>query len=1052
MAALGIRSGASLSPCVDINVKDIRCYTLLDSGAARSLISLESYKKLAKANVILGVRKSSMVCRTASLSPLPIQFEVVFKFKIEGFSWKWNFLVAQDLGLPCILGADFLRKSGLVLDVQGSCFYFKFNRRVLIPFKGKQRASSGIREVECDQDQEKRDPLAHLTLEQQDSIRGLCARYPDVLTAELGVTNKLEYEIRLKDHTPVRSYPYKLSPPKMEELRGMVDKLLKQDVIEPSCSSYASPAFLVPKSNGKSRMVIDYRKLNQRLDIESVPLPDLHSAFDWFGKAKYFSVYDLNQAYHQIPLKKESRHLTSFCVPWNLYQFKRVPMGIAVGAQTLTRLLDSIFHDVKFVYVFNYLDDLLVYSESFESHLEHTEEVLKRLREAGLTVNPEKVTFAKPEISFLGHLVSARGVSVDPTRTQGIRDFPPPRDIKAIARFVGMVGFYRRFIPKASELMAPLNNLRKKGVKFEWTEEHQKCFELLKEAIMQPPVLRAPDFSKSFILQTDASSVAIAAVLQQEFDGVRQPIAFASRTLTHAERKASSVYELECLAVLFGVDRFRRFLEHAEFLLETDNMALSWLLAHPRQLGKIGRWVVRISSLKFRVQHIRGTQNILADTLSRMYHNPNDEVEIAEPVSSAILLEFPLAFEDILQHQLKDPELEPIIQELKEGKEHRPYFLSKGVLCCCARRGGSPKVVLPAVLIPMVFHYFHSSAVGGHLGIHKSIAKIRKEFIYKGMDRDIAERVKTCHTCSVSKPSQNSKIGLLASEVAERPFEKVFIDYVGAFPRSKSGNKFLLVAVDAFSKFCWLMPLKAATAKLTIRALQSQLLQHFGIPETIVSDNGSQFTSHEFHSFCKGNGIRHVTTSPYYPQPSHCERFNRNLRSALIAFHATKQDRWDESLQWLELAFNTALHESHKMVPFELMLGYSPNNPLSNVWRIKDLLPPPGTADTKATWEAARRNLFRARERVRKRYDRGRIPNPFKPGDLVYCRAFPVSSAVEKRAAKLSYRWTGPHRILRMLSPVTVELSVVGGKQIFRKAHVSHLKRYHGVEPVTQGF
>lgn len=238
--------------------------------------------------------------------------------------------------------------------------------------------------------------------------------------------------------------------------------------------------------------------------------------------------------------------------------------------------------------------------------------------------------------------------------------------------------------------------------------------------------------------------------------------------------------------------------------------------------------------------------------------------------------------------------------------------------------------------------------------------------------------------------------------------------------------------------------MRAATAKLTIRALYSKLLQNFGVPETIVSDNGSQFTSHDFHRFCRGNGIRHVTTSPYYPQPSHCERFNRNLKSALIAFHAQKQDRWDENLQWLQLAFNTASHESHKAVPFEVLLGYPPNNPLSNLWSIKDLLPPPGTTNTRDTWEAARRNLLRARERVRRRYNEGRIPNPFKAGDYVYCKAFPTSRAVEKKAAKLGHRWTGPHRILRMLTPVTVELAAVGGDRVFRKAHVSHLKKYHG--------
>lgn len=1043
VAALGVKAVRSACPLINILVGNTEHKALVDSGSARSLISLAVFESFSSDGLIRQVEQTSSICWTASHSPLPIIYEAHFKIKIHHFSWVWSFLVAKDLCFPIILGADFIRKTGMILDLGKDQCFFRFSRRVLVPFSNS--ISGGTAAVEPDAvSSPKTDPLGHLTPGQAEAIKSICSRYPKVLTPNLGVTKLLEYQIRLTDTRPVRSHPYKLAPPKMQVLREIIDDLLDKGVIEPSRSSYASPAFLVPKPNGKSRMVLDYRKLNAQIEIDSVPLPDLHSAFDWFGKAKYFSIFDLNQAYHQIPLTPDSKPLTAFCVPWNLYQFTRVPMGLAVGAQTLTRLLDSIFHDVKFKFVFNYLDDLLVYSESFEEHLQHLEEVLVRLCGAGLTVNPDKVNFAQSEISFLGHLVSSRGVCIDPARTQGIRDFPPPKDVKGIARFVGMVNFYRRFIPNIAELAAPLNALRRKGAKFSWGEEQQTSFELLKEAVMQPPVLAMPDFTKDFVLQTDASSQAIAAVLSQVVDGIRQPIAYASRTLTPAEKKSSSVYELECLAVVFGVNKFRRFLEHKEFLLETDNQALSWLLAHPRQLGKIGRWVVQISSLKFSVQHVRGTQNVIADTLSRMYHTPDDHLSDSAPAGCAVLLDFPLAFSDIVPHQLNDPELAPIISELQSGGTHPPYFLSKGALCCRARQRGKPALVLPSLLVPMVFQYFHTSLVGGHLGIHKTIAKIRDQFIWKGMDRDIATRVRSCQVCSLSKPAQNTKLGLLSSEVAERPLEKVFIDYVGPFPRSKLGNKFLLVCVDAFSKFVWLFPLRNATAQLTVNALRTQLFQHIGIPATLVSDNGTQFLSHLFKRMCFGHGIRHVTTSPYYPQPSHAERFNRNLRSALIAFHAEKQTTWDQNLPWIQFAFNTARHESHKAVPFNLIFGFPPNNPLANVWKIGDLLPPPGDPDVKNTWEAARRNLIRARELVRRKYNRGRIPNPFQVGDLVYCRAHPVSSAVDKRAAKLCYRWTGPHRILRFLTPVTASLGDPQTGKILRKAHLSHLKPHRG--------
>uniref|UniRef100_A0A1B6JZN4 RNA-directed DNA polymerase n=1 Tax=Homalodisca liturata TaxID=320908 RepID=A0A1B6JZN4_9HEMI len=1006
---LRLRTVSSVCPYINILVGDSVHKALVDSGSACSLISSRLFEAISRLGLVKHTEESSLTCWTASNSPLPISRKASIKFKVECFSWVWSFLVAQDLSMDCILGADFIQKTGLVLDLQAGQSYFRFNRRVSVPFSDNFKSTPQVGEVECEEGSAPGDPFGHLDEEQAGVLRELCSRFPEVLTPKLGSTHLIEYEIRLTDTQPVRSHPYKLAPPKMEVMRGIIKDLLDQGVIEPSNSSYASPAFLVPKPNGKHRMVVDLRKLNAKIEIDSVPLPDLHSAFDWFGKAKFFTIFDLNQAYHQIPLKKESRPLTAFCVPWNLYQYRSVPMGLAVGAQTLTRLLDSIFHDVKFKYVFNYLDDLLVYSESFTEHVKHLEEVLVRLGRAGLTVNPEKVSYAKSEISFLGHLVSSRGVSIDPARTQGIRDFPPPKDAKGVARFIGMVNFYRRFIPDFAEVAAPLNALRRKDAKFVWGEDQERAFQLLREAIIQPPVLRIPDFSRPFILQTDSSSCAVGAVLSQEFDGARQPIAFASRTLTLQEKK-SSIYELECLAVVFGMDKFRRFLEHSEFLLETDNQALSWLLAHPRQLGKIGRWVVKIAAFKFRVQHIRGTQNVVADALSRMYHLPSDPVDSQAPLCGTVMLDFPAAFESFGSHQLQDPELSNIIGELQEGEAHSPYFLSKGVLCCRARRGGGPKIVLPSALIPMVFSYFHVSPVGGHLGIHKTIAKIRDKFIWKSMDRDIAGRVRACHLCSVSKPAQNTKLGLLSSEVAERPLEKVFIDYVGPFPRSKSGNTSLLVAVDAFSKFCWLIPLRSATASLTVKALKSRLLQNFGVPATFVSDNGTQFVSREFHRFCFGHGIKHVTTSPYYPQPSHAERFNRNLRAALIAYHAEKQTTWDENLSWLQLAFNSALHESHDSTPFQVMFSRPPSDPLSNLWSLDSLLPVPGTPNVSDTWEAVRVKLLQSRERVRRKFNKGRIANPFQVGDLVFCKAHPVSSAVDKRAAKLCYRWTGPHR------------------------------------------
>jgi hypothetical protein len=325
------------------------------------------------------------------------------------------------------------------------------------------------------------------------------------------------------------------------------------------------------------------------------------------------------------------------------------------------------------------------------------------------------VVFATQEISFLGHLVSPAGVGIDPERTRAIREFSTPRNTRGISRFIGMVNFYHKFIPQLANVTAPLNALRKKGVKFAWGQEQQEAFEALKQAISHPPLLRMADFSEKFILQTNASDVALGAVLLQECDSVRQPIAYASRTLSAQECKASSTYELECLAVHFGTEKFRKYVKHQEFILETDNQALSWLLSHPRQLGKIGRWVVKLSALKFQVRHIRGTQNIVADTLSRMFEAPLPEAPNPE-ACHLTLTAFPLALQELGQLQREDPVLAGIIAKLERGDNVQNYSLSRGTLYYSAGKRHGEKLVVPAAAIPMVFAYFHDSLLGGTLG------------------------------------------------------------------------------------------------------------------------------------------------------------------------------------------------------------------------------------------------------------------------------------------------------------------------------------------------
>jgi hypothetical protein len=495
------------------------------------------------------------------------------RVRLLSFSWRHEFKILEGGPFPAILGLDFLRKTRMNLDVSNAKFCFAFaperEGHLSLGESDDPRRESAAFCREAGVHTAVVGPAPSGSLE----FSSLCAEFPDLFSPVLGTANCDPYEIELCDVTPVRSPPYRCAPPKQAILRRMVNELMEQGVVKPSKSPCASPAFLVPKSRGEYRLVVDYRKVNARIKFDCYPLPTIEQAFEQFAGAQVFSVLDLKSAYFQIPLSDRSRRITAFCTPFGLYEFCKLPMGVSVGSQGLSRVVDQLFGDIKGKFVFNFLDDLVVYSKSLAEHTNHVRMVLNKLREAGFTLNPEKVTLAAREIQYLGHLISAEGIRVLPDRIDTIRKFPRPVNLRSVRRFLGMVGFYARFIPNYSRQAEPLHALKRKGAKFVWTPVQESAFEQLKQTLCQAPVLQMPDFSKEFVLSTDASDVAVSAVLQQRVSGHLAPIAFYSRLLSPVERRYST-YEKECLAILMGCEKCRSYLEHKEFEIECDNLSL----------------------------------------------------------------------------------------------------------------------------------------------------------------------------------------------------------------------------------------------------------------------------------------------------------------------------------------------------------------------------------------------------------------------------------------------------------------------------------------------
>ena len=831
-----------------IDLKAGKIPALIDTGAQFSCLRVDVLEWLRQKGQIGDRVPCSLTCVLADGKSIQVKDAVKLHVKLLGFTWDYEFKILKEAPFPILLGLDFLRHTRMNVNLCEMMYHFTFAPNVtgpLSPEPSREEQDSVLRRM-C---AEMVDLSAVSRMGCKDLDReALKHEFSTLFSTSLGTARCAPYDIELTDVTPVRSPPYRCAPPRLRAFKQLVNDLLEQGVVRPSRSQYASPAFLVPKSGGGFRLVVDYRKVNSKIVFDSYPMPSIEQAFEQFANARVFSVLDLNSAYFQIPLTSRSRRVTAFCTSFGLFEFNRLPMGISVGSQALTRVVDELFADLKGEFVFNYLDDLVIYSRSVEEHSVHLRVALRRLQEAGFTLNPEKVVIAAKEIKYLGHLLSAQGISVLPERVAAIKAYPRPTNLRALRRFIGMTGFYARFIPNYSKRAEVLHALKRKGAKFEWTPERQSAFEELKQALSEAPVLQIPDFEKEFVLVSDASDVAISAVLNQRVGPDLAPVSYYSRLLTPAERNYS-IYEKECLAVLLGCERCRSYLEHKEFELQCDNLSLCWLLKRTKEIGRLGRWVLRLAPFKFKVKHTRGAENVVADALSRMFEGKHPENP--ELMCSSLLQSLPLVYTSIKEHQLTDPLCTDLRQRIlahQVGAEN--FSIHKELVCFSPKRAKRRRWVVPANLRSMVVTYFHDSPLAGHLGAFKTFQKVAVNFWWPRMRVEIFQHVRQCDLCQRAKPAQDARVGWHVAQPSTRPMEKLFLDFVGPLTRTRRGNCAILVILDGFSKFVWFQAVRRITSQVVQDCLEGFYFPAFGAPDMVVTDNARVFRSRQIKDLC----------------------------------------------------------------------------------------------------------------------------------------------------------------------------------------------------------
>ena len=464
-----------------------------------------------------------------------------------------------------------------------------------------------------------------LTSKENQELKQLISEFQDVFKTKHdsnGNYSGVEHEI-LTDHPPIRSRPYRQSPKVQEKIRHQVNDMLEQGVIRESTSPWSFPVCMIPKAGSDNyRFCIDFRKLNQVCDRCNFPLPNINDTLDSLGSSKpqYFSTLDLAAGYWQINLSEKSKEKSAFITQDGLYEFNVMPFGLHNAPATFQRAMHEVFRGLHWKFILIYLDDIIVFSSNFSQHLQHLREVFMRLRAVGLKLQPKKCSFACKEVKYLGHVVTADGVKTDPDKTKLIRDYPTPTKVTQVRSFLGLVGYYRKFVKDFCKIAEPLTNLTRKDVSFVWSSECQSSFQLLKNKLMQPSILVYPKFDGTqFILQTDASIKGLGFILAQVQNQKERVIAYGGRALSKAE-KNYTITELEALAVVEGIKKYRPyFLQSEKFKVVTDHCALKWLFTNHHSASRLVRWSLQLQAYSFEVVHVKGKHNSHVDALSRMF-------------------------------------------------------------------------------------------------------------------------------------------------------------------------------------------------------------------------------------------------------------------------------------------------------------------------------------------------------------------------------------------------------------------------------------------------
>lgn len=995
-------------------------------------------------------------------------------------SFYQRFAIIHNLSTPFILGMDFMIRASVTIHVPSRTVLLddvpcsvvdEEEERAVEPPIGKENImsldtlQSSLMEKLSEAD---------LEVNQKEAMFSLLKQFDNMLDGHLGCTSLAEHVIDTGDAKPINLPPYRTSPAKKRIIEEQIQQMLRDNIIEPSTSPWAAPVVIVNRPETDPRFCVDFRGLNQVTQKDSYPLPRVDESLDFLARGQFVTTLDLARGYWQVSVAEESKMKTAFISHCGLFQFRVLPFGLCNAPATFQRLMNSVLAGLIYKTCAVYLDDIVVASPTFEQHIADLEEVLKRLQAAGLTLKLKKCQFCLSELTFLGYRITPFGIKPDSDKIKAVMEFNTPSTVKHVRQFLGLTGYYRRFVQDYARIAEPLHALTRKDADFHWNDKCQESMDVLKKCVTSAPVLRFPDFKSPFFIHADACDLGLgAALMQVDEEGRDIAVAYASRSLHKAE-KVYSTPEKECLAVIWALEHFRPYVEGLHVTIYTDHSSLRWLMSRPNPSGRLARWSLRLQDFDFTIAHKPGKHNNVPDALSRnplpsCSDTPTDLLPEYSVIGSLDLRTLPPVLladrSHVRQLQLDDPVTGQLLQDLESETQvvadeysHQEYVVYDSLLYYKdpkAKCGLHPlkelKLYAPTSMRGTLLHYYHDHPTAGHLGVSKSLARLRLRFFWPKMAADVKRYVTSCSVCQLIKPSQRKPAGLMVPILPQRPWEYTGVDFVGPLPRSPSGHAYLLVFVDYFSKWIEVCAVREATAQVAASKFVSEVFARHGAPTYLISDRGTPFVSELFEHVISTLGTTHRLTTAYHPQTNATERVNRTLKTAIRAYIGDKHTLWDKFLPQICFALRTAPHESTGLSPSMMLYGRELETPLDHLTQPPcDGVDEPGVpypetlrASLQEAHEHARAALDFSHKRQKHYYDLRRRQASFAVGDLVRVKSHPRSDASTGFTAKLAPLFTGPLRVSQKLGDVNYRLTKLDSGVDAGIFHVVNMHPFH---------